>query len=131
MPLKVGSIETTVSTHSKIIGRLLPYTALQRFERQVARLFASVAASERKLVEEHVLAMLETWRDHELIRTRFAEPADAVVETLLCLSGDSVPDGVSYLRIRRPGAPLRLATAVPEDRQHYLRASMDRWQLES
>lgn len=131
VPLKVGSIETTVSAHSKIIGRLLPYSALQRFERQVARLFASIGASERKLVEEHVLALLETWRHHELMRKRFTQPADAVAETLLCLRGEQTPEGVSHLRTRRHETPLRLATAVPEDRYHYLRASMERWELES
>ncbi len=130
VPLKVGSVETTVAAHSKIIGRLLPYAALQRFERNVARLFALTAASERKLVEEHVLALLETWHDHNVMRARFAEPADAMVEAVVCLCGDSVPEGVSHLRTRRPDAPLRLATAVPEDRQHYLRASFGRWELE-
>lgn len=131
VPLKVGSIETAITAHSKIIGRLLPYTALQRFERNTARLFALTATSERKLVEEHIRAFLETWRHHEIVRARFAEPADAIIETIVSLCGESTPEGVAYLRARRPDAPLRLATVVPEDRQHYLRASFARWEIES
>jgi hypothetical protein len=131
VPLKVGSIETSLVAHTKIVGRLLPYTALQRFERNVARLFASVTTSERRFMEEQISQLLADWRHHEILQTRFAEPADAVVETVQFLRGEANPDGVSYLRTRRPDAPLRLATAVPEDRQHYLRASFARWELAS
>ena len=131
VPLKVGSVENTVTAYSKIVGRLLPYTALQRFERHVARLFALTAQSERKFVEEQVHRLLNTWRHRENTRARFPEPADALAEALICLSGDSIPDGVDYVRARRPDAPIRLATVVPEDRQHYLRASFARWEIES
>lgn len=129
VPLKVGAIETAVSTHSKVVGRLLPYPALQRFERSVARLFALTAQGERKLVEDQVRRLLETWRHHETARARFPEPADAVTETLVCLCGDSIPGGVDHLRLRRPGARMRLATIAPEDRQHYLFASFARWEI--
>ena len=131
VPLKVGSVENTVTAYSKIVGRLLPYTALQRFERHVARLFALTAQSERKFVEEQVHRLLNTWRHRENTRARFPEPADALAEALICLCGDSIPDGVDYVRARRPDAPIRLATVVPEDRQHYLRASFARWEIES
>lgn len=131
VPLKVGAIENAVNAYSKIVGRLLPYTALQRFERQVARLFALIETSERKLVEEYVRDFLDTWRHNEHARARFAEPADAIAEALVCLCGDSVPHGVDYVRTRRPDAPLRLSTAAPEDRQHYLHASFARWELDS
>jgi len=131
VPLKVGSVESSVTAYGKIIGRLLPYTALQRFERNAARLFALADPSERKLVEEHFCDFLETWRHDGALRERFAEPADALAEALADLCGDTIPDGISYLRTRRRGAPLRLATVVPEDRQHYLRASFARWGLDS
>lgn len=131
VPLKVGSVESSVTAYSKIVGRLLPYTSLQRFERHVARLFALADPSERKLVEENLRDFLETWRHHGAVRERFGEPADALAETLAHLCGETVPDGISYIRTRRPGAPLRLATVVPEDRQHYLRASCARWGLDS
>lgn len=128
VPLKVGAIETAVSNHSKVVGRLLPYTALQRFERNVARLFALIERSERKLVEDHVRRFLDNWRHQETVRARFPEPADGVTETLVCLCGDSLPSGVEHVRTRRPDAPLRLATAAPEDRGTYLLASLARWE---
>lgn len=130
VPLKVGAIETAVATHGDIVGRILPYPALQRFERNVARLFALTEQSECKLVLEQVSQLLEHWRDQEALQARFAEPADAVARVLAFLSGESRPDEVSYLRTRRSDAPMRLSTVVPEDRQHYLRASLDRWNLE-
>jgi hypothetical protein len=131
VPLKVGAVETTVNAYSRIVGRELPYSALQRFERNVARLFAITEQSERKLIEDHVRRFLETWRRDETMRARFPEPADAITETLVCLCGDSVPAGVEHLRLRRPGARMRLATVAPEDRQHFLRASFARWEIES
>ena len=130
VPLKVGSIESSVSAYSKVVGRLLPYSALQRFERNVARLFALTDRSERKLIADHLRHLLETWRHQETARARFPEPADAITETVVCLCGDSIPSGVEHLRLRRPGARMRLATVVPEDRQHYLFASIARWEIE-
>lgn len=131
VPLKVGAIESSVSAYGKIVGRLLPYTALQRFERNVARLFALTEQSERKLIEDQLQRFLTTWRHHESSRARFPEPADAITETLVCLCGDSIPSGVDHVRLRRPGARMRLATVAPEDRQHYLFASLARWEIDS
>jgi len=128
VPLKVGAIENAVSTYSKVVGRLLPYTALQRFERNVARLFAVIEQSERKLVGDHVHRLLDNWRHHETIRSRFPEPADGVTEALVCLCGDSLPSGTEHVRVRRPDAPVRLATVAPEDRGHYLLSSLARWE---
>ena len=128
VPLKVGAIESAVANYSKVVGRVLPYAALQRFERNIARLFAIIEPSERKLVEDHVRRLLDNWRHQETIRERFPEPADGVTEALVCLCGDSLPSGAEHVQTRRPDAPLRLATAAPEGRGTYLLASLARWE---
>jgi len=130
VPLKVGAIESSVTRHAKIIGRLLPYAALQRYERAVARLFALADESEQTLIRDHLESLLERWRHAEPVRTRFPEPADAVNDAIACLNGESTPDGISYVRARRADAAVRLSTVVPEDRQHYLNASLARWNVE-
>ena len=127
VPLKVGSIEHVVAEHARLIGRRLPYTALQRFERAAAKLFANVAESERKLTQEYVLSLLTAWSDEDAVRARFTEPADAMIDAYRFLVGESRPDGVHHLRTRRADQPLRLSTVVPEDRQHYLRVTLDLW----
>lgn len=128
VPLKVGSIETAIAAHSNVIGRRLPYQAIQNFERAVARLFALAEQSERKLVQDHIGRFLTEWCDSEAIRDRFTEPADAIADALSCLTGELTPDGLAFVRTRRHDQPLRLTTLVPEDRQHYLRAALKRWE---
>ena len=125
VPLKVGSIEACVSAYGTNVGRLLPYAALQRFERLVARLFALVGRSERTLVEERMKAFVVHWREQESFRARFHEPATAVALLLAYLCGARTPNAVENIRRRRSDQPLRLSTAVAEDRQHYLLASLD------
>ncbi len=130
VPFKVVVIESSLVTHSRIVGRLLPYTALQNFERVIARLFAMADESELKLVQEYVASFLKRWRHSNPLKARFPEPAEAVRDALACLNGEKTPDGTSYIRTRRPDAGRRLSTVVPEDRQHYLHATLERWNLE-
>ena len=128
VPLKVASIEVSISTYSTVIGRNLPYASLQDFERAVARIFASTESSERTLVEGRVRHLISAWSDDEGVRSRFRTPAHALVEVLAFFNGETVPEGLHGLRTRRADQPMRLATAVPEDRQHYLRASFASWE---
>ena len=122
VPLKVASIETLLGSFTRILGRTLPYKALGRFERQTARLFALLGESETRFVEEHLTEFLHQWKLDPALRSRFAEPADAVRVVAECLDGTTGLEESSHLRVRRPDQPLRLSTLVPEDRQHLLRA---------
>jgi hypothetical protein len=124
VPLKVGAVESTLAHYARTVGRALPYAALERFERNVSRLFALTEQSERKLVEEHVGQFVTAWSEREIMRARFSDPADAIAGVVACLCGEPIPDGIDFVRTRRADAPLRLSTVVPEDRQHYLRASL-------
>ena len=128
VPLKVASIEGAIVTHAKHVGRALPYASLQRFERSVARLFALIEQSERTLVQQRVDGLVETWAEAPALRARYASPALAVDDALACLFGERTPEGAEGLRRRRADQPLRLSTVVPEERQHYLRASLSSWE---
>ena len=123
VPLKVASIEALLGGYSRILGRTLPYKALGRFERQAARLFALLGESETRFVEERWTEFLHQWKQDPALRSRFADPADAVRVVAECLDGTTSLEESSHLRVRRPDQPLRLSTLVPEDRQHLLRAA--------
>jgi len=127
VPLKVASIEASLSSYTGVIGRSLPYSALEDFERNVARLFAITEESERTLVEGKVRTFVSAWHEGEALRSRYSAPAAALADVVSFLSGESMPEGTEGLRRRRHDQPLRLSTLVPEDRQHYLRASFSYW----
>lgn len=130
VPLKVASIEASVGTYSTVIGRALPYTSLRDFERAVARIFAATEESERTLIEGRVRKLVSAWHENEVLRARFDAPSKALLEAMSHFRGEIVPAGIEGLRTRRADQPMRLSTVVPEDRQHYLRASLAVWETE-
>jgi len=125
VPLKVAAIEGLVAGHAEIVGRSLPYAALGRFERQVARVFALVDQSEVKLVGERLRQFLLDWKGTEELRSRFREPADGLRDVVALLEGEKAPADIESFRVRLAGQPLRLSTVVPEGRQHLLDAALE------
>ena len=126
-PLKVGSIEASLAAYSDAIGRSRPYGEFREFERAVARLFSVIDEMERTLLEGQVRTLVASWVDSPELQSRFPAPASAIVSSLACLNGETMPNGVDGLRCRRRDQPMRLSTLVSEDREHYLVASLARW----
>ncbi len=127
VPLKVAAIESSLAGYSEIVGRSLPYPALQRFERAAARLFSLAGESELRLLEQDLAEILAGWKHSPALRERAPEPATIAEDLVSCFEGSVAPDGVSHLRIRTAGQPLRLSTVVPEERHQLLLAALGRW----
>jgi hypothetical protein len=130
IPMKVAAVETLLERLAGRKDRSLGYQALGRFEREAARLFSLVEEAEVTLVEQAVQDFLDRWRTDARLKERFPEPAVGLQDTLVCFNGEMRPEGTDDLRVRRYGQPFRLSTLVPEDRQHLIKAALERLQPE-
>jgi hypothetical protein len=125
VPLKVASIENLLSAHADNLRRSLPYAALGRFERQVAKLYSLIEESETRLVEEELTRFVSQWKESPELKGRYKEPADGLMRLIRYLEGEASLGNQQGLRIRRAGQPLRMSTVVPEDRQYLLKAALE------
>ncbi len=126
IPLKVAAVETLLEGLASGKDRSLGYQALGRFERDAARLFSLIEEAEVTLIEQAVQDFLEGWKSDAHLKRRFTEPAAGLQDIFRCLNGETRLECTGDLRVRRYGQPLRLSTLVPEDRQHLIKAALER-----
>lgn len=124
VPLKVGSIESVMGAYAETVGRSLPYRALGRFERQVARIFAFLDESEIAWMEGELRDLLTRWKDDETLRRHFPQPDLAAERLADAYDGRRLPEDLPpSLRVRRGGQPVRLSTLELSCRQDLLKAA--------
>jgi predicted RNA-binding Zn-ribbon protein involved in translation (DUF1610 family) len=126
VPIKIAEVESLLASYARTIGRALPFAALGRFERQAARVFASLEQNEAPYLRDELLAFLNDWKQRAGLRSRYREPALAVEELRGYLDGQRHLEDAPGLRMRRQGLAVRLSTVAPESRQALLAAALDR-----